>query len=226
MKSRHLGRIVAGLAAVLIAVPCMAGGLDLIKKGQEDEKAGNRNAALEAYSQAIRAGDLTAAHLSFAYFKRGSVHGFLGNNINGIGDFSKSIELNPKFGAAYSLRGYLRGVVGQYESAEKDHQTAVELARDQGWADYLPWVLQHYADLFRRRGEFNKALEYCEKALQVRPYSTVYFRRAWIYLDMGRSAQAKTEFDMFEKEMKRQGTSYDVFWPDERGAISRLRELR
>ncbi len=226
MKSSHLGKIIAGLAAVLIAVPCLAGGLDLIRKGQEAEKAGNRNAALEAYGQAIQAGDLTAARLSFAYFRRGSVHGFLGNNINGIDDFSKSIELNPKNGPAYSLRGYLRGVVGQYEPAEKDHQAAVELARGQSWADYLPWVLQHYADLFRRKGEFNKALEYCEKALQVRPYSTVYFRRAWIYLDMGRNALAKTEFNRFEEEMKRQGTSYDVFWPDERGAISRLRELR
>jgi hypothetical protein len=43
---------------------------------------------------------------------------------------------------------------------------------------------------------------------------------------MGRTAQAKADFDKFEQEMKRQGVSYDVFWPDERGAISRLRELR
>lgn len=226
MGSRYLNSIIAGLAVVLIAVPCLAGGVDLIRKGQEAEKAGNRNAALEDYGRAIRDGDLTGAQLSFAYFRRGSVHGFLGNNINGIDDFSKSIELNPKYGPAYSLRGYLRGVVGQYGSAEKDHQTAIELASGEKWADYLPWVLQHYADLFRRRGEFNKALEHCEKALQAKPYSTVYFRRAWIYLDMGRNVQAKTDFDRFEQEMKRQGTSYDVFWPDERGAISRLRELR
>lgn len=226
MGSRYLRGIIAGLAVVLIAVPCLAGGVDLVRKGQQAEKAGNRNAALEAYGQAIRAGDLTGAQLSFVYFRRGSIHGFLGNNIVGIEDFSKSVELDPKNGAAYSLRGYLRGVVGQYESAERDHQRAVELAKDQTWANYLPWVLQHYADLFRRRGQFDKALEYCEKALQAGQYSSVYFRRAWIYLDMGRNAQAKTEFDRFQQEMKKQGTSYDVFWPDERGAISRLQELR
>ena len=120
----------------------------------------------------------------------------------------------------------MRGVVGQYDLAEKDHQTAIELAKDENWANYLPWVLQHYADLWRRRGEFDKALAYCERALKLDAYADVYFRRAWIYLDMGRSTQAKADFEKFEQEMKRQGISYDVFWPDERGAISRLRELR
>jgi len=226
MRFRHLDKVFAGLVAMLIALPCWANGLDLVKTGQEAEKAGNRNAALEAYGQAIQAGDLTVAQLSFVYYRRGSIHGFLGNNVSGIDDFSKSIEVNPKRGAAYSLRGYLRGVVGQYDLAEKDHQTALELAKDEKWENYQPWVLQHYADLWRRRGDFDKALTYCERALQLSPYATVHFRRAWIYLDMGRTAQAKADFDKFEQEMKRQGVSYDVFWPDERGAISRLRELR
>lgn len=215
-----------GLVTAVVTVPCWGGGYDLVKKGQEAEKMGNQNAALETYSQAIQAGDLTAAQLSFVYYRRGSIHGFLGNNINGINDFSKSIQLNPKRGAAYSLRGYLRGVVGQYDLAEKDHQFAIELAKDEKWESYLPWVLQHYADLWRRRGEFDKALAYCERALQLKPYSAVYFRYAWIYLDMGRTTQAKAYFDKFEQKMKHEETSYNVFWPDERGAISRLRELR
>lgn len=219
-------KVVAGLMAMLIAMPCWANGLDLAKTGQEAEKAGNRNAALQAYGQAIQAGDLTGAQLSFVYYRRGSIHGFLGNNVSGIDDFSKSIELNPQRGAAYSLRGYLRGVVGRYDLAEKDHQIAIELAKNEKWENYLPWVLQHYADLWRRRGDFDKALTYCERALQLSPYPDVYFRRAWIYLDMGRTTQAKADFDKFEQEMKRQEISYDGFWPDERGAISRLRELR
>jgi hypothetical protein len=87
-------------------------------------------------------------------------------------------------------------------------------------------VLQHYADLWRRRGQFDKALAFCDKALQAGKYPVVYLRRAWIYLDMGRSVQAKSEFDLFEEEMKRQKHSYEVFWPDERDAVSKLRELR
>jgi hypothetical protein len=45
-------------------------------------------------------------------------------------------------------------------------------------------------------------------------------------MDMGRTSRAKADFEKFERQMKTQGGSYDVFWPDERGAISRLRELR
>jgi tetratricopeptide (TPR) repeat protein len=226
MRFRLLSKAIIVLAVAVAAVPCWGGGLDLIKKGQEAEKASKWNAALEAYRDAIKAGDLTAGQLSFVYYRRGSIHGFLGNNVNGIDDFSKSVELNPKQGAAYSLRGYLRGVVGQYDLAEKDQQTAMKLAKDQKWENYLPWVLQHYAELWRRRGQFDKALAYCERALQLSPYSVVYFRRAWIYLDMGRTAQAKADFDKFEQEMKREQISYNTFWPDERGAISRLSELR
>jgi tetratricopeptide (TPR) repeat protein len=213
------------LSAMLVALPSWANGLDFARKGQEAEKAGNRNAALEAYGQALRAGDLTAGQLSFVYYRRAAIHGFLGNNVNGIDDFSKSIELNPSRGGAYSLRGYLRGVVGQYDLAERDHQAAVDLAKNEKWEDYRPWVLQHYADLWRRRGVFDKALEYCERALQVSPYAAVYLRRAWTYLDMGRKSEAKADFERFQVEMKRQNISYDALWPDERGAVSRLREL-
>jgi tetratricopeptide (TPR) repeat protein len=176
------------LAVLLIATPSFAVGLDQLQRAQAAERAGNRNEALDAYTQAIQAGDLTAPQLTVAFYRR--------------------------------------GVVGQYDLAETDHLAAIDLAKDQKSETYLPWVLQHYADLWRRRGEFDKALALCERALQASSYPSVYFRRAWIYLDMGRPAQAKTEFEKFDAEMKRSGTSYDVFWPDERGAISRLRELR
>jgi tetratricopeptide (TPR) repeat protein len=228
--SRDVRRIAAGLAAFALslcfALPVFGGGLDLIKQGQEAEKTGNRNAALEAYTRAISAGDLNGAQLAFAYYRRGGIHGFLGNNVRGIEEYSRAIELSPGYGAAYSLRGYLRGTVGQYDLAEKDHLSAIDLAKNQKWQDYLPWVLQHYADLWRRRGEFDKALAYCEKALQVSPYPSAYFRRAWIYLDMGRNPEARADYQRFDAEMQRQKVSYDVFWPDERGAIGRLRELR
>lgn len=212
-------------ALFVLAVPGGASGPDLIKKGQAAEQAGHQNEALLAYSQAIQAGDLTKGQLAFAYHSRGAIKGFLGDNVDGIADFSKAIELAPAYGPARSLRGYLRGTVGQYDLAEKDHLAAIELAKGEKWDEYLPWVLQHYADLWRRRQEFDKALSYCAKALQAKEYAIVYFRRAWIYLDMGRLAEAKADFDKFGLEMKRQNVSYDIFWPDERGAIARLQEL-
>jgi tetratricopeptide (TPR) repeat protein len=213
-------------ALLVFAVPCWASGLDLIKKGQAAEQAGKQNEALLAYSQAIQAGDLTKGQLAFAYHSRGGIKGFLGDNVDGIADYSKAIELVPAYGPARSLRGYLLGTVGQYDLAEKDHLAAIELAKGETWDEYLPWVLQHYADLWRRRKDFDQALSCCAQALQAKEYAIVYFRRAWIYLDMGRLAEAKADFQKFELDMKRQNISYDIFWPDERGAIARLRELR
>ena len=212
-------------ALFVFAVPCWSSGLDLLKEGQAAEQAGHQNEALQAYSQAIQAGDLTKGQLAFAYHRRGGIKGFLGDNVEGIADFSKAIELAPAYGQARSLRGYLLGTVGQYDLAEKDHLAAIELAKGEKWDEYLPWVLQHYADLWRHRKEFDKALAYCEKALQAKEYAIVYFRRAWIYLDMGRLAEAKADFDKFGLEMKQQNVSYEIFWPDERGAIARLQEL-
>lgn len=226
MTSPLLSAAVAALALVTFVSPAAAGGLDAVKQGQAAERAGNRNEALRAYTEAIQAGDLTGTQLAFAYYRRGSVRGFLGDNVNGIADYSKSLELNPKLGAAWSLRGYLRGVVGQYDLADQDHRAAIDLAGEQTADTYLPWVLQHYADLWRRRGEFDRALATCERALAAKEYPTVFFRRAWIYLDMGKTAQARTEFERFEQAARQQQLSYDVFWPDERGALSRLRELR
>jgi tetratricopeptide (TPR) repeat protein len=221
MRPSHAALVVLLLG---LAWPAWGAGLELIIEGREAELAGRREAALTAYAEATRATDLSNPQKAYAYSRMGSIRGYLGENIKAIGDFSKAIELDPKLGRAYSLRGYLRGAVGQYDLAEKDHQAAVDLAKDQKSEDYLPWVLQHVADLWRRRGDFARALKYCDQADRAKKLPAAAFRRAWIYLDMGKTAQAKAEFQRFLKESDEQ--DFRVFWPDERGAISRLQELR
>jgi hypothetical protein len=41
---------------------------------------------------------------------------------------------------------------------------------------------------------------------------------------MGKTSEASAEFQRFMKDS--QGQDFKLFWPDERGAISRLQELR
>ncbi|MGH8441890.1 MAG: tetratricopeptide repeat protein [Nevskiaceae bacterium] len=207
-----------------LAGPSWGTGLELIIEGREAELAGRREAALTAYGGATKARDLTDAQKAYAYSRMGGIRGYLGENVRAINDYSKAIELDAKLGRAYSLRGYLRGAIGQYDLAEKDHQAAVNLAKDQKSEDYLPWVLQHFADLWRRRGDFARALKYCDQADRARKSAAVTFRRAWIYLDMGKTTEANAEFQRFMKESR--GEDLRTFWPDERGVISRLQELR
>ena len=224
-------KIIAGPMPILITafllmiftVPCWGGGLEYYQKGRAEEKAGNRLGAIKSYSLAIQAGDLSKDKLAYTYHRRASIRGFFGQSSLGISDYSKSIELNPRSGTSYSLRGYLLGVLGEYDLAQRDHLAAKALSEYSTWDSYLPWVLQHYADLWRRKGHYEKALEYCDKALKVKNYATVYFRRAWIYSNMGQYPLVRVEFEKFKKAMEKQKVSFNVFWADERAAIERLK---
>ena len=228
LRLSWIGAVVATLAISAMTLTDAAwaqGGVELLKSAQEAEAARNRSEALRLYSSAIESGNLAPAQLASAYYRRGALRGALGDSNLGIEDFSRSIELNSQFGNAWSLRGYLRGVVGQYELAEKDHLTAIKLADRATWAEYPAWTLQHMADLWRRRGNYAKALEYCEQALQRSNYSPVLLRRAWIHMDAGNTPKAKADFAAFRRAAEQQKLSFDVFWPDEREAINRLGRL-
>lgn len=216
-------RIAIAVLLLALASPCWGLGLELVIEGREAELAGRRDAALNAYGQATTAGDLSGPQKAWVYSRMGSIRGYLGENVRAIEDFTRAIDLDQKLARAWSLRGYLRGAIGQYDLAEKDHQAAVALIKDQKSSD-LAWALQHHADLWRRRGNFGRALEYCDQAERAGKWPATAFRRAWIYLDMGKTAQARAEFERFMKES--QGQDFKLFWPDERGAISRLQELR
>jgi tetratricopeptide (TPR) repeat protein len=159
------------------------------------------------------------------HYSRGSIAGFLGENEKGVAEFSGCIALDPRNGYAYSLRGYLHGVIGQFDLAQADHESALALVAEIRKPIYEPWVLQHYADLWRRRGEFEKALALCERALKLQETPHVHLQAAWIRLDMKQPAQAKAEFQKFERVMRLQGDPYSKFWREERRVIERLRQL-
>src|SRR5438552_6713870 len=132
-------RVIAVIFLFAAASQVAAGGADLLNKADAAAKAGDYDAALREYSEAIKAGDLNSSQLALAYYKRAGVLGYLGDNIKGIEDYSRSLELNPKFGYAYSLRGYLRGAIGQYDLAEGDQQAALALASSINSPTYEPW---------------------------------------------------------------------------------------
>lgn len=226
MNFQKLNRFVTGLTCFAFAAQCWGSSLELVRTAQDAEKAGDRKGALAAYGRAIEAGDLTPPQSAFVHYRSGALHGYLGENLAAIDDLSASIALDPKRGAALGMRGYLRGVVGQYAAAAKDFEAALGLAKSQTWAGYQPWVLQTRADLYRRERKFAEALADCELALAPGPNAMVNFRRALVYVDMGRVAEAKADYEKFEQAVASKDVSYDALWPDERKALDRLRKLR
>jgi tetratricopeptide (TPR) repeat protein len=222
----------AALAVMMLAVaePACSVGLELILKARQAEWEGRREEALASYAAATSADDLTGPQMGYVYSRMGAIRGYFGENLKAIDDYTKALQLDPKLGHAYSLRGYLRGLVGQYDLADRDHQAAVALAKDPvamrkdpNPESYLSWTLQHYADLWRRRGEFARALEDCDRADRAAKLPVVAFRRAWIYFDMGEDDKAAAEFQKFLEQLK--GQDPRPFWPDERRAITRLQSL-
>jgi tetratricopeptide (TPR) repeat protein len=214
--------IAAVLVAALPAFPAGAGGLDDARAGEEAHKSGNVDEAQRLYGLAIQSGDLTDKQLAYVHYRRGSLRGSTGQNGAAIEDFSATIRLEPKHGYAQSLRGYLQGIAGRFAAAETDHKAALDLAPTIKSDTYLPWVLQHYADLRRRQRRFPDALELLERAFKAKEYPTAYFRRAWVHLDAGRNDQARAEYDRW---VKATGGSAGGFWPDERAALERLKAL-
>ena len=60
------------------------------------------------------------------YFK-GVGYGFKGQNDQAIADFTKAIEINPRFAYAYYNRGNAYGEKGQHDKAISDYNKAIEI---------------------------------------------------------------------------------------------------
>jgi len=210
------------LLAVLPALPACAGGIEDARAGEEAHKAGNVDEALRLYGSAIQSGDLTEKQLAYLHYRRGALRGSTGQNGLAIEDFSATIRIDPRHGYAQSLRGCLQGIAGRFDAAEADHKAALELAGTIKSDTYLPWVLQHYADLRRRQRRFADALELLDRAFKAKEYPTSYFRRAWVRADMGRNDLARADYEQWQKVS---GGNAGGFWPDERAALERLKAL-
>ncbi len=67
----------AALAVLMLVMagPSWGGGLELIVEAREAELAGRRGAALTAYGEATKAGDLSDVQKAYAYSRMGSIRG-------------------------------------------------------------------------------------------------------------------------------------------------------
>jgi tetratricopeptide (TPR) repeat protein len=90
-----------------------------------------------------------------------------------ISDFSKAIEINPRFAPAYSNRGAAYLYKGQYDQAILDLSNAIEINprlahayNNRGWAYIKKW-------------QFDQAISDFSKTIEVDPrFVEAYFHRA------------------------------------------------
>src|SRR5579871_4317688 len=98
------------------AVPLVAQtSAELVNKAAHDLTAGEEQAAVEEYSQAIR----LRLDNPDAWAGRGRAYSSLGKYSNAIDDFDQAIRLNPT-AALFTDRGFAYGQLGEFDQAIQD----------------------------------------------------------------------------------------------------------
>ncbi len=109
---------------------------------------------------------------------------------NAILAYSKAIELNPQYFAAYGNRGGVYKDKGQLDLALADYAKAIKLNPDNSYAYYNRGIV--YADI----GQYLLAIADYTKAIELNPgYAIAYYNRGNAYNRNGRSDLALPDYN-------------------------------
>jgi len=123
-----------------------------------------------------------------AYNNRGVVYNKQDESNLAIKDFSKAIELKPKFANPYGGRGYAYYAKGEVDLAIEDYNKAIQLKPD--FAEvYNNRGLAYFAE-----GELELAIDDLDKAIESNPNDAeVYYNRGVVWSQMQRWEDAKLD---------------------------------
>ncbi len=144
MKKR-ITAIAAALSLIPIGQPLLVGG----------------GAALTSAAVMLSVPQQAKADNSVFYYHRGVERQNVGNYSGAISDYSKAIEINPRYGDAYYNRGLAKRQLRDYSGAIADYNKAIEInPRDAEAYNNRGWVkvdkLQNYSGGI---ADYNKAIK-------------------------------------------------------------------
>jgi len=125
-------------------------------------------------------GDLDGA---IAYNNRGNVNQAKGDFDGAIADYSRAIELDPKYPHAYNNRGNIKQAKGDLDGAIADYNRALELDPKYTYA------YNGRGNVKRAKGDLDGAIADYNRALELDPKYT------YVYNGRGDVKQAKGDFD-------------------------------
>jgi len=207
-----MGKIL--LAALLFLSPMVfltssawAGGGDELKAGEDAFYAGNCDEAIRLYTKAIVSGELSRVQLREAYCDRGYTWWLgKGDYDKAIADYTKAIEIDPKYADVYYDRGDVWYDKGDYDKAIADYTKAIEIN-----PKLIP-AYKHLGDAWREKGYYDKAIASYTKAIEIDPnpkYAAAYDSLAWLMATcpIDKYRDGRRAVDLAEKALKSRETA-------------------
>ncbi len=168
---------------------------DFLIRGEEKYRKGDRQGAIEDFSQAI---ELNPNYVN-AYYNRGIVRYILGDNKGAIADFNEVLRINPNLFQAYVNRGNARDDSGDSQGAIADYNEALRINPSDSKAYYNRGVTRS------RLGDNKGAIADYNEALRINPnYAKAYDVRGYARAQLGDKQGAIQDFqkaaDLFQKQ--------------------------
>ena len=124
------------------------------------------------------------------HYNRGVVYGNLGNTSLAIDDYSRAIEIAPRYVSPYINRGIAYAKLGNYSQAIKDYDKAIE-------------IKPRYSSLYNNRGNafihlgnYSQAIKDYSRAIEIKPdYAEAHYGRGLAYAKLDDYRQALENFN-------------------------------
>ncbi|MBI4798172.1 MAG: tetratricopeptide repeat protein [Desulfarculus sp.] len=131
--SKLIGIALAYLLLTVLCAPAWAAAPSpaaAILAGNRAAEKGDLDGAIKHFSAAIDSGKLSKENLAIAYNNRGSAYDDKSATDKAIKDFSKAIQLNPRYDAPYFNRSHAYERKGMITEAYADMEKAAQLEPD------------------------------------------------------------------------------------------------
>ena len=161
-------------------------------EAEDCDQSGDCKRRLSGCSALIESGTANSEKLADLYLKRGQAQLCVGgadSRARAMADYSKAIEIDPRFAKAYFYRGFEYTNQAKYDEAIADFNKAVDL-------DLNDVAAIRYRGLaFFASGQNGSAIADLDKAVALKPDDIVnYLRRGEVLFTIGQQERAMADF--------------------------------
>ena len=153
------------------------------------QKKGENEKALADYINGLKQPMIDNGLKAKAYVRMGNVYTNQKNDIRAIEDFTKAIEIDPKYADAYFLRGVAYGRQKQYAQAVENLTKAIEIEPQNATAFCTR------GNMYSVQKQYAQAIDDYTKAIEMDPqHESAYFQRGLVYGILGQHEQEEADW--------------------------------